>query len=331
MPTDNHFMQRCLELAARGRYTARPNPMVGAVLVQGDRVISEGYHYRPGLPHAEVMALQHLPKGTQARDCRLYVNLEPCSHHGRTPPCADRIIAEGIPEVYVACLDSHAKVNGAGIERMKQAGIKVTTGLLKPEAEELNRYFFTYHRQQRPFITLKWAQSADGFMDIKRRAKQQGSYPISGARSRAWVHDLRSRHEAIAVGTRTALIDEPRLDVRHSFGTTPLRVILDIDEAVPPTNSVFRDHYFIHATRRNNLADLPTLLRYLYDHQRQSLLVEGGAATLQRFIDADLWDEAFILEAPKKLHEGLAAPQLPQASSERWSLGEDYVYHYRKR
>ena len=283
--TDEMFMARCLQLARCGRRNARPNPMVGAVIVASDgRIIGEGYHVRCGEGHAEVNAFASvrkedvplLPQST------MYVSLEPCSHFGKTPPCADLIISRGVKRVVVGCQDEFAKVQGRGIARLREAGVEVTVGVLEAECRWLNRRFFTFHRFHRPYIILKWAQTANGFIDDDGRALQ-----ISSPFTQMLAHKLRSEADAIVVGRLTDEREHPQLNVRHwAGGKDPLRLVVGSQQ--------------------------PLDLEGLYGQNVQSLIVEGGAKTLRSFISQGLWDELRV-ETNLRLavDKGTPAPQVP--------------------
>ncbi|MBQ5627104.1 MAG: bifunctional diaminohydroxyphosphoribosylaminopyrimidine deaminase/5-amino-6-(5-phosphoribosylamino)uracil reductase RibD, partial [Bacteroidaceae bacterium] len=227
MNVDELYMQRCLQLARCGAGSTSPNPMVGAVIVCDGRIIGEGYHIRAGEPHAEVNAVNSVAEADKPLLSRstMYVSLEPCSHYGKTPPCCDMIIARGIPRVVIGSADPNPQVDGAGIERMRAAGIDVTVGVLEEECLRLNRAFFTSQLHRRPYVTLKWAQSADGFIDLLREGGQ--AVKISSPVSQVAVHRLRAQSDAILVGRHTALLDNPSLDIRHWAGRSPLRLVID--------------------------------------------------------------------------------------------------------
>ncbi|MBQ7444105.1 MAG: bifunctional diaminohydroxyphosphoribosylaminopyrimidine deaminase/5-amino-6-(5-phosphoribosylamino)uracil reductase RibD [Bacteroidaceae bacterium] len=300
--TDELYMQRCIELARHGMAAAPPNPMVGAVIVHQGRIIGEGWHRRCGGPHAEVNAIASVAP-TDAHllpEATIYVSLEPCSHWGRTPPCADLIVEKGLRRVVVGCQDPFAKVSGRGIERLRQAGIDVTVGVLQEECLRLNRRFITFHTRQRPWITLKWAQSADAYIDRRRTSRADGS-PVhfSSAWTQTLVHRLRAHHQAIVVGRRTWELDAPALTTRLWPGPSPMPCVLSKTMA-PSTD-----------TRPAVYASIAQLLADLHRQGRQALLVEGGAATLQAFIDADLWDEAYVEKSDIVLGSGVPAPRLP--------------------
>ena len=275
-------MRRCLQLAANGQQRAKPNPMVGAVIVADGRIIGEGYHERCGEGHAEVQAFASVVPADESllREATMYVSLEPCSHYGKTPPCADLIVRKGVRRVVVGCVDEYAEVSGRGIERLRSSGIEVVTGVLEKECQWLNRRFFTFHREHRPYIILKWAQTANGFIDDNFLPAQ-----ISNDFTRMLSHKLRAEEDAILVGRVTNERDHPQLNVRYWHGRDPKRLVVD------------------HNHRLN--------LESLYAHSIQSLIVEGGAVTLQSFIDEGLWDEMRVEVAPITFAGGTRAPQIP--------------------
>lgn len=329
MNEDEKYMARCIQLARCGRSHAAPNPMVGAVIVADGRIIGEGYHVRCGEAHAEVNAIKSVnPKDkTLLSQASIYVSLEPCSHYGKTPPCADLIISCGIPRVVVGCVDPFSEVSGRGIKKLRDAGISVTVGILEQECLELNRRFIVNHTTKRPYVILKWAQSSDGFIDRLRSSDNQVPVVFSNAHTSMLVHRQRAGVQAIMVGRRTALLDNPSLTVRHWPGESPLRIVLDRELSLPSTLRIFDGE--IPTLIFTALADVPTrqgveyvtldftqpilpqLLSELYKRRVQSLLVEGGACLLQSFIDADLWDEVHVETAPFLLKNGVQAPILP--------------------
>ena len=279
-------MRRCLQLAANGIQGARPNPMVGAVIVDShtSNIIGEGYHVRCGEGHAEVNAFASVcPENEHLlKDATLYVSLEPCSHYGKTPPCADLIIKKGVHRVVVGCVDPFAEVQGRGIQKLRDAGIEVTVGVLEKECQWLNRRFFTYHSQHRPYVILKWAQTANGFIDDNGHTLQ-----ISNEYTQMLSHQLRAEEDAILVGHTTDAREHPQLTVRHWHGPNPKRVVL---------------------TRQRPLSQL---IEDLYQQGVQSLIVEGGCQTLDSFIEAGLWDEIRVETAPVTVKKGTPAPHLP--------------------
>ena len=276
-------MRRCLQLAANGLGRVRPNPLVGCVVVKDGRIISEGFHQEYGHNHAERNALLRPLSTFNFQLSTLYVNLEPCSHHGKTPPCADLIIEKGIKRVVCCNDDPNPLVAGNGFRKLEEAGIEVVRHVLEEEGRELNRRFFTFIEQRRPYVILKWAESADGFIDRHRQSRANGpAVRFSTPWTQMQVHRLRATHEAILVGRRTWELDQPSLTTRYWPGRSPERIVLSASGA-PLADSIGRF---------------------------QSLLVEGGAQTLQSFIDADLWDEAFIERSPMLLGSGVKAPQI---------------------
>jgi len=280
MSADELYMHRCLQLALNGEIGAPPNPMVGAVIVCDDRIIGEGFHARCGEAHAEVNAFASVSKADERllSQSTLYVSLEPCAHYGKTPPCADLVIRKGVRRVVVGCIDPFAKVQGRGIQMLRDAGIDVTVGVLEQECRWLNRKFFTFHTHHRPYITLKWAQTADGVMG------ELGGGPllISNPATLRHSHHLRATNNAILVGWRTNVNDSPSLTTRHYSGPNPRRIVYD-----------------------SHAETIPQLLSRLYSEGVQSLLVEGGAATHSQFLDLGLWDE---------IHQELGMPKASRAA-----------------
>lgn len=292
--TDELFMRRCLQLARNGLRLARPNPMVGAVIVADGRIIGEGYHVRCGEGHAEVNAFASVRPSDEAllSESTIYVSLEPCSHYGRTPPCADLIIKKGVKRVVVGCVDPFAKVQGRGISKLREAGIDVTVGVLEKECLCLNRRFITFNTHHRPFILLKWCQSADGFIDCDYHPTM-----LSTPFTQMLSHKLRAEADAILVGRITAERDHPALTTRLWSGPSPKRIVLSRNLPYDFNRPV-----------------LPQLMADLHQQNIQSLIVEGGADTHRRFIEAGLWDELRIETSPLLLHSGTAAPSLPSTA-----------------
>ena len=316
-------MGRCLQIAAFAEGRTLPNPMVGAVIVHGGRIVGEGYHHRAGKPHAEPNAIASVADPEILKDSTLYVSLEPCSHYGKTPPCAKLIIEKGIPRVVVAMLDPNPIVAGRGIAMLREAGIEVTVGTLEHEARELNRRFVTFHTEHRPYIMLKWAQSADGYIDLSRSEKGDGPVRISNGVTKTLNHKIRTEEDAILVGWRTALLDDPHLTSRKWGDKNPLRCVIDRDGTLPRTLRLFDGSTPTVVFTAKETAD-STNLTYckidfsgdiavqiadsLYRRGVQSVIVEGGAATLGMFISAGLWDEARIETSPAALGSGVRAP-----------------------
>lgn len=304
---DEMYMRRCLQLARCGRLGAAPNPMVGAVVVCDGRIIGEGFHQRCGEAHAEVNAIRSVAQPELLRRSTIYVSLEPCAHYGKTPPCAQLIIDRGIPNVVVGCRDPFARVDGRGIEMLREAGIAVRVGVLEEECRWLNRRFITFHTLRRPYITLKWAQSQDGFIDRHRTSADEPAARFSTPITQALVHKLRAENQTILVGRRTWELDRPSLSVRHWHGQSPRPIVLSKD--------------------RGSLAQLMTAL---YEQQVQTLLVEGGAQTLQSFIDAGLWDEARIETAPFALGDGVRSPRIEGRNGEKLLIDGNIIQYIYK-
>lgn len=319
--TDALYMRRCLELARLGHLHAQPNPMVGAVIVCQGRIIGEGYHAVCGKGHAEVNAINSVRPADRPllKQSTIYVSLEPCAHYGKTPPCARLIVQTGIPRVVVGCIDPFAKVQGKGIAILREAGIEVKVGVLEAECQALNRRFFTAQTLHRPYITLKWARSADGFLDrwrlegedidvendvsgenISQECNSKAPVRLSTPWSIMRVHQLRAMHQAILVGHNTLRLDHPQLNVRHWAGPQPVRVVLGrVAEGELPAGWLA-------------YADIETALSELYHTEGiQSILVEGGQQTLQSFIDQGLWDEAYVELSTQSLGSGVPEPRMP--------------------
>lgn len=342
MDTQELYMQRCLDLAANGAGNVSPNPMVGAVLVHQDRIIGEGWHRQIGQPHAEVNCLQSVAEEHKPliKESTLYVSLEPCAHFGKTPPCADLIIKNKIPEVVIGIRDPFEAVNGKGIERLKAAGVKVTTGILQEKCRLLNKRFFTFHTQKRPFIILKWAASLNG-----KTAMPDGSRAlISNAYSNRLVHKWRSREDAIMVGTNTALMDDPSLTTRLWEGKNPVRVVLDASLRVPATRKVLDGavRTIVFNTQKQEEAGnilyyrispaqslIDQVVRALYQLNVQSVLVEGGTGLLQSFMDEGAWDEARVITNTEMMIEnGFPGPALSDALLKKKEDYQNDVVHY---
>lgn len=313
-------MQRAIDLALYGKGHVSPNPLVGCVIVLDGKIIGEGYHRKYGEAHAEVNAVSSVGDKSLLSKSTVYVNLEPCSHFGKTPPCADLLIEHRVKKVVIANIDSNPLVGGKGIQKLKKAGVEIQTGILEKEGRELNKRFFTFIEKKRPYIILKWAQTADGFI----ARKNFDSKWISGELSRQLVHRWRSEESAILVGKNTALHDDPQLNVRNWTGPDPVRVVIDRNLDLSNNLKIFdgRQRTIIYNTKKSQtqanlehvkLDDarfLVNLLSDLYQKGLQSLIVEGGAATLRQFIEQDLWDEARVFTSNIKFEEGISAPKL---------------------
>ena len=327
------FMKRCIELALSAEGLTAPNPMVGAVLVYDNRLIAEGRHAFYGAPHAEPDAIAKVRDTELLKKCTLYVNLEPCRHYGKTPPCTEKIISSGIKHVVVAAIDTSAKVNGAGIRALNEAGVKTKLGLLEKEARFLNRFFYTFHEKKRPYILLKWAQTADGFIDSDRVSASIPPLQISNKTTRMFDHRNRSVCQAIMAGTNTVLMDNPRLTVRFWHGKNPLRVTVDRQGRLDGSLNIFDDEApslvfagNVGADYGANAESCPFdspegIVETLYRRGIQSLMLEGGAILLQSFIDRGLWDEANIFTGDFRIGKGVKAPIINGSRITRRNIG----------
>ena len=348
MKIHEKYIFRCLEIAKNGLGRTAPNPMVGAVIVHRDRIIGEGFTSPFGGPHAEVNAIASVADKDLLREATLYVSLEPCSHFGKTPPCTNLILEHGIPKVIIGIADPHDKVAGAGIKKLRDGGCEVVAGILEDACREHHSRFLTYHEKKRPFIILKWAESSDGFIapTQEKRSQKKEPYWISSSHSRQLVHKWRTEEQAILVGTRTALEDNPRLSARTWVGQYPLRVVIDRKLTLPenlhlfdgtaPT-LVFHDRGNLPKPRPQTQfsaidfdADLPAqICEALYEKQIISLLVEGGARTHGGFISSGLWDEARIFTGTRPLGEGVSAPRLKGSHLNTKVMGADRLDTWR--
>jgi diaminohydroxyphosphoribosylaminopyrimidine deaminase/5-amino-6-(5-phosphoribosylamino)uracil reductase len=340
----NHhvFMKRCLTLAQKGLGYTYPNPMVGAVVVKSGNIIGEGWHQKAGTAHAEVHALSGLHT-TDLEGATIYVSLEPCSHHGKTPPCCDLIIAKGIKKVVVGAKDPNPKVAGNGIKAMQNAGIEVIVGVLEDSCIELNKRFYWFHTQKRPYIILKWAQSADGF--IAPEADVNGSVSwISNTHSQQLAHRWRAEEHAILVGRKTVESDNPKLTTRLWKGNNPIRLVLDpklkLDSNAAIFNNTAETIIFntLKTAQSENIfwkkvdkeAILDSLLLKAAHDDIQSILVEGGAVTLNYFLNANLWNECRVFNSPKHLKGGIKAPNKPNGKITGFDVVGDYVQIIKK-
>lgn len=340
--TEEIYIERCIQLAKNGLGTTYPNPLVGSVIVYNNTIIGEGWHRKAGEPHAEVNAINSVKDKSLLSKATIYVSLEPCSHFGKTPPCCDLIIAHKIPNVVVGTIDPFSEVAGSGIRRLKESGANVTVGILENECNELNKRFFTFYQKKRPYIILKWAQSLDGFIAPLTKEKKEPVW-ISNEFSRQLVHKWRSEEQAILVGTKTVLDDNPKLDVRDWSGNNPVRIVLD------RTGKITNDYHVkdkktktIVITEQENLTSsdnlifenvifdilLPkTITTILYKYGLQSVIVEGGSHTLQTFIDSGFWDEARVLMGNISFKNGVKAPFLDKIPKTE-KIKEDQINYF---
>ena len=326
------YINRCIELAKNGLGATYPNPLVGSVIVHNNKIIGEGWHQKAGEPHAEVNAINAVKNKDLLKDSTIYVNLEPCSHHGKTPPCSDLIVRSKIPNVVIGAIDTNSLVSGKGIEHLVKNGCNVEVGILEKECLELNKRFYTFHNKKRPYIILKWAETKDGFIDIDRivcTIEEAKSTLISNKYSRQLVHQYRAEEQAILIGTETAIKDNPKLDVRNMCGSNPIRIVLDKTLRIPISYHLFdgsvKTIVFVDSTTKVSqpYLNIPTifietinfdafvidqLLQVLYNYEIQSVIIEGGKQLLDSFIAQNYWDEARVFVGSSNLTMGVKAP-----------------------
>ncbi|MBC7861931.1 MAG: bifunctional diaminohydroxyphosphoribosylaminopyrimidine deaminase/5-amino-6-(5-phosphoribosylamino)uracil reductase RibD [Bacteroidia bacterium] len=346
---DEIVMAKCLGFAEYGMGNVAPNPMVGCFIVENPQsddlngeIIGHGFHEEFGKAHAEVNAINSVIDKSRLENATLYVNLEPCCHHGKTPPCTELIISSGIKKVVIGNVDSNPLVGGAGVERLKSAGIEVVSGILNEECRKLNKRFFTYHEKKRPYIILKWAQSKDGFISKYPVPKNRTENMITGTESQKLVHEWRSHEMAIMVGTNTAIADDPELTVRLAYGKNPLRVVVDRDLRIPKGNKIFNANAktLLFTQQRNVTGYNPgteiiseyfdeqieeKILQHLWKKKISSLIIEGGQITLNHFIEKNLFDEARVFYSEKIVETGVKAPLLNLNHSEEKKVGDDLL------
>ncbi|HAF29286.1 MAG TPA: bifunctional diaminohydroxyphosphoribosylaminopyrimidine deaminase/5-amino-6-(5-phosphoribosylamino)uracil reductase RibD [Bacteroidales bacterium] len=347
------YMQRCLDLAKLGAGNTSPNPMVGSAIVYNGKIIGEGYHRKSGEPHAEVNAINSVKDKNLLSKASLYVNLEPCAHYGKTPPCANLIATLKIPNVIIGTVDTAAHVSGRGIQILKEAGCNVVSGVMESESRDLNKRFFTFHEKKRPYIILKWAQTKDGFIDVIRN--NGGSVEptwITNEYAKTLVHKWRSEEQSILIGTNTALADNPSLTTRLWKGKNPIRIVFDRNLRLPPNLHVFDDiaKTIVIADESTNLGRIKffnenigikfvnyekdfysQLFQILINEDIQSVIIEGGEQVLNSFIENDLWDEARIFYGEKEFKKGIQAPRIEQEYLYNDYLGNSKLTFIKKR
>lgn len=337
-------MKRCLDLAQKAIGNTYPNPMVGCVIVYNGKIIGEGYHHQAGLAHAEVNAIESVQDQDLLKKSTLYVSLEPCCHTGKTPPCSELIIRKKIPNVVIATRDPHSKVAGKGIKQLEATGIQVTVGVLETEARELNKRFFCFHQHKRPYIILKWAETADRFIAPKERNNQSPVW-ISGQSARKRVHQWRTEEQSILVGTQTVIDDNPLLTARGVGGNQPLRVVIDRSLRIGDKANVYNeDAKTLIVTEKKpgkSYKSIPfaivnfkkplakQICELLYKQNVQSVIVEGGSKTLQTFIDENLWDEARIFRGQSTFGEGTYAPKLNASLVKEEGIESDQLFIFK--
>lgn len=338
---DKHikYMKRCIELASAAIGNTYPNPMVGCVIVHNNKIIGEGSHQEYGCNHAEVNAINNVVDKDLLKESTLYVNLEPCNHHGKTPPCTRLILERGIKNVIIGSKDPNRNVLGGGIKTLISNGCNVEYGIMKEECDLLNKRFFTFQNQKRPYIILKWAESKDGFISPKKSDRNTGEiFWISNEESKQMSHYFRSQEHSILVGVQTVIDDNPELTTRLVDGNNPVRIVLDPNNRIPSNSKVLsnQSETIIFSSTKNleldtdneviNQFDLNSILGSLYKRGIQSMIVEGGAYTIQKFIDANKWDCIRIFKSGKNIHEGLVAPKYKIEELKFKLIGDNKFY-----
>ncbi len=347
MKLHDAYLKHCLTLAVKGLGSVAPNPMVGCVIVCNGKIIGEGYHEKYGKAHAEINAIKSVRNKALLKDSTLYVTLEPCSHYGKTPPCTEAIIKYGIKRVVIGCVDPNPLVKGKGITKLIKSGCHVITGVLEKECMDLNRRFFTFHREHRPYIVLKWAMTQDGFID-EIRTKAKKPLKITGKAADKLSHQWRSEEQAIMAGTNTVLMDNPKLTVRQVKGRSPVRIILDKNLKIPTNSNIFSNfasvivfnnlkneksgniEYIKVGTTNKASLKLTSVLKELYKNNIQSVIVEGGAKLLNSFIEQGLWDEARVFSSNLEIGLGVLAPVLNIKPYSKIKVGRDTLNQYRR-
>ncbi|MBT6438254.1 MAG: bifunctional diaminohydroxyphosphoribosylaminopyrimidine deaminase/5-amino-6-(5-phosphoribosylamino)uracil reductase RibD [Flavobacteriales bacterium] len=343
MKTNEAYMQRCIDISKNGLRNAMPNPSVGAVIVHDGKIIGEGYTSPYGGNHAEVNAINSVNNKNLLPQSTIYVSLEPCSHIGKTPPCTELIAKHKLKAVVIGCTDSNSLVCGNGIKKLKDTGCKVITGVLEKECKESNKRFFTFQEKKRPYVILKWAQSADGFIDKTRISSKIPSTKITSQTANTLVHKWRSEEMAIMVGTNTILLDNPTLTVRYLNGKNPIRVVIDREYKLPKSSNIFNNsspticytstishkENDIEWVRINFTNALEEILKDLHQRNILSLFVEGGRQVLQSFIDANLWDESRVFTSDLEIESGVKAPEINIIPLKMPQIGVDKLALYR--
>ena len=325
------YIKRCLQIAKNGLGSTRPNPMVGCVVVHNNKIIGEGFTSEYGGNHAEVNAIQSVMDKSLLKEATLYVTLEPCSHYGKTPPCSDLIIENNIPNVVIGCLDDNEKVAGKGVSKLKNAGCKVTVGVLENECKEHHKRFFTFHNKKRPYIILKWAETLDGFIAPKTKDELKPIW-ITNSISRQLVHKWRAEEQAILVGSNTVLQDNPTLTVRDWTGENPTRIVLDEKNILSKDLNIFNDdaETIVISEKDIDFSNqvASQICKVLHLNDINSVIIEGGAQTLQTFIDANLWDEARVFTGNVEFKEGVKAPEFSGKQISEQTIEKDTLKFY---
>ena len=342
MKTHEYFIEKCISLARKGILNVSPNPMVGCVIVYDGEIIGEGYHKEYGKNHAEVNAINSVKDKSVLKNSILYVNLEPCCHHGKTPPCTDIIIKYNIPKVVIGCIDTFSKVSGQGIKKLKNNSVEVIYGVLEKDCIELNKRFFCYHIKKRPYIILKWAKSKDNFI---APINQEKSFWMTSDESKKLVHSWRAEEDAILVGRKTVVADNPSLTVRECEGKNPIRIVIDKELSLNEKSNVFDDQAetIVFNNIKTAIIDKITylkadfnnlnkdILKQLYNRDILSLIIEGGAFTINSFIENGLYDEIRVFTTNKVLENGIKSPNIPEIKiSEKITINNDILEVYKR-
>jgi len=340
MKTHEYFIEKCISLARKGILNVSPNPMVGCVIVNDGEIVGEGYHKEYGKNHAEVNAINSVKDKSVLKNSILYVNLEPCCHHGKTPPCTDIIIKYNIPKVVIGCIDTFTKVSGQGIKKLKNNSVEVIYGVLEKDCIELNKRFFCYHIKKRPYIILKWAKSKDNFI---APINQEKSFWMTSDESKKLVHSWRAEEDAILVGRKTVVADNPSLTVRECEGKNPIRIVIDKELSLNEKSNVFDDQSetIVFNNIKTNIIDKRTylkadfnnlnqdILKQLYNRDILSLIIEGGAFTINSFIENGLYDEIRVFTTNKVLENGIKSPNIPEIkNSKKITINNDKLEIY---
>ncbi len=342
--TDNDLMQRCIDLALMGKGKVAPNPMVGCVIVKNNLIIGESYHTHFGAAHAELSAFELVTDKTLLESSTVYVSLEPCAHFGKTPPCVDLFIKYKVKKVVIGCRDSNPLVSGKGIEKLKNAGIEVVEGVLEEDCKRLNKRFFTFHEKNRPFVILKWAQTADGYLDKLREKGEVGMNLISAPETKALVHKWRSEEQSILVGRNTIINDNPSLTVREYKGENPIRIVIDSQLQISSDVNIYSEEAptIVFNRLKNEVKEniewvkisetsTSNILAELYKRNIISVFVEGGSRTLQYFIIDNVWDEARVIVSDINFGDGIKAPVISKVPYDNFKFGKDMIYYYKRK
>lgn len=332
MNTHETYIKRCIEIAKNGLGSTRPNPMVGSIIVHNNTIIGEGYTSKYGGNHAEVNSINSVENKKLLKESTLYVTLEPCSHFGKTPPCSDLIIKHQIPNVVIGCIDDNEKVAGKGIKKLRDAGCNVIVNVLEKACKTHHKRFFTFHNKKRPYIILKWAETTDGFIAPKTKNEKKPVW-ITNKFSRQLVHKWRTEEQAILVGTNTVLEDNPNLTVRDWIGENPIRVVIDKDEKLSKELSVFNDEAKTIVVTNNKVNFSKNAAKQICDilfkKEITSVIIEGGAKTLQTFIDENLWDETRVFKGGIQFKEGIKSPSFSGKLISEEKIASDILKIYK--